>query len=57
MKTIKILMSNPEYDYTTSINPSIPMEDIRKYFVNQWFNVGSVNDLMMQCIDIQEVLP
>lgn len=40
-------------EYTTSVNGACTDQEIESYFLNQWFNIGSVEDLMAKCIKVE----
>jgi len=50
MTTVKCFYSNDD-TITTDINGTI--ETAEKYFLNRWFNIGSVSDNMQQCIKVE----
>lgn len=54
MKTVRVIMEDPSYTYTTSVNPLVSDEDIKKYFVGQCFNFGDTEekpyDIMIRCV-------
>lgn len=52
MISIECTYSNGDV-ITTSINGTI--ETAKKYFVGQWFNLGSFEDNMQQCIKVELV--
>jgi hypothetical protein len=52
MITVKCTYTNGD-TITTSINAN--MEEARTYFLGKWFNIGSVNDNMQQCVKVEEV--
>lgn len=52
MITVKCTYSNGD-TITASINGTI--ESAKQYFLNNWFNIGSVEDNMQQCINVEEV--
>ncbi len=54
MNAIKVIFKNPIYNYVTSVNPKVSEEDIKKYFVNTVFDVGSFpTENHQQCISIE----
>lgn len=55
LKAIRVIMEKPEYNYTTSVNGSVPFAEIRQYFVGQTLNLGSVDDLLVKCVDVEEI--
>ena len=53
-KAVKVIFIDPQYNYTTSVNPKVSDEDLRKYFVDTVFNVGAYpKELMKKCISIE----
>lgn len=52
MLTVKCVYSNGEVVYTR-INATI--NEARRYFIGNVFNVGSVSDVMATCTDCVEV--
>lgn len=54
MGAIKVIFENPIYNYITSVNPKATTEELKKYFVNTVFNVGSFPEENPQkCIKIE----
>jgi len=54
MNAIKVIFKNPIYNYVTSVNPKITEEDLKKYFVNTVFDVGSFpTENPQKCIKIE----
>lgn len=52
-KTAFVKFPEWKYNYHTNINGKLSDEEIKKYFVGQWFNLGSgENDNMQQCTDV-----
>lgn len=49
---VKVCLSDSRYNYVTEINGTI--EDARRYFVGQELNVGSVDDLMLKCVEVED---
>lgn len=52
MTTVKCTYSNGEI-ITTRINGTV--ETANQYFLNQWFNLGTVEDNMQKCIEVVPV--
>lgn len=54
MKTIKVIFEDKKHNYYTTVNASNSDEDIKKYFVGSFFNVGifPIEDLQ-KCIKIE----
>lgn len=55
LKSVKVVMEDPSYNYVTSVNASATFADIRKYFVGQRLNFGVEGDVMVTCVDVIEV--
>lgn len=52
METIKITFNHDDSDYLiTKINGS--RETIAKYYMFNWFNMGTTSDVMKQCTKIE----
>lgn len=49
MKIAYVKFKEEKYNYTTNINGSITT--IQDYFIGKWFNLGTIEDNMQQCID------
>ena len=52
MLNIKIIFEDGDYEFT-KINATI--EEARKYYIGQRFNVGITTDKIKKCIDVQEL--
>ena len=53
MKAVKVMFADSQYDYTTSVNPQVTDEELKKYFVGAVFNLGAYPvENMQKCIDI-----
>lgn len=50
--TVKVIVSDSRHNYLTDINGTI--EDARRYFVGQELNVGTVDDLMVKCLKVED---
>jgi hypothetical protein len=51
-KTVYVKFNEWKYNYHTNINGKLSNEEIKKYFVNQSFNLGDASgDNMQRCID------
>lgn len=50
MATVKVILSDSSYNYTTSFNGS--HEDAMSYFVGAIVNVGCVKDHLLECVSI-----
>lgn len=55
LKSVKVIMEKPEYNYVTDVNGAVPFADVRKYFVGQTLNLGRESDLLVKCVDVIEV--
>lgn len=55
LKSVKVVMEDPTYNYVTSVNASVTFADIRKYFVGQRLSFGVEGDVMVTCVDVIEV--
>jgi hypothetical protein len=54
MKSVKVLFADSRYNYSTSVNPKCSEEDIKKYFLNKWFNVGVYPvENMQKCVSVE----
>ncbi len=54
MKTAHIKFKNEKYNYSTNINPKCTNKEIKTYFVNTVFNVGSYPlENMQECINCE----
>lgn len=40
MRTVKIHFQDSKFDYYTSVNSKVSKDDIKKYFVNKYFDLG-----------------
>ena len=40
MKSIYVIFENPQHNYFTSVSENSTKQGLKKYFVNQVFNVG-----------------
>lgn len=52
MNTFKIIYDNGDYTYTR-LNGTL--ETAKRYFVGHVFNIGTVDDLMVKCVAVEEV--
>ena len=48
--TIKVIFENGDYFYT-KINGT--QEEIEKYYLGKYFNVGTVNDNIQKCVRVE----
>jgi len=54
MNCVKVIFKNPEYNYSTSVNPAASEESLRKYFIGNHFNMGPYPlENFHTCIDIE----
>jgi DNA repair protein RadC len=40
LASVEVIFENPEYNYSTSVNPNATEQEIRKYFVGNMFDMG-----------------
>ena len=52
MLTVKCTFSDGN-TITTDINGTI--EEVKKYYLNNWFNLGVVDDDMQKCINVEQI--
>lgn len=54
MKSVKVIFKDPKYNYYTSVNGERSDDEIKKYFVGTYFNLGvyPVED-MQKCIKVE----
>jgi hypothetical protein len=52
MDAVKITFDNGQ-TMVTDFNSQVSREEIAKYYVGNWFNLGSVSDDMHKCIKIE----
>jgi hypothetical protein len=54
MNYVKVKFADNKLNYITSINPQCTLDEVKKYFVNTYFDMGTfpIED-MQQCIDIE----
>jgi hypothetical protein len=50
MKTVKVTFANGDF-LVTNINGSD--EEIAAYYLNNWFNLGTVDDNMQKCVKVE----
>ena len=54
MKAIKVIFLDSKYNYFTSVNPKLTDEEVKRYFVNKVFDVGSFpKENPQKCIKIE----
>lgn len=49
MKNIR-LTTECGHTWNTSVNTHCTIEDLNQYWINQWFNIGSVEDKMVKVV-------
>jgi hypothetical protein len=53
-KAVKVIFAEPQYNYTTSVNPYATDESLKKYFVGTPFNVGAYpKEIFRKCTSIE----
>jgi hypothetical protein len=53
-KTVKVIFKNPKYNYTALVNPNMKNKDLRTYFVNSQFDLGTYpKENLQTCINIK----
>jgi len=50
LKAAHVKFLDSKYNYVTSVNGKLSNAEIVKYFKNNWFNLGHINDDMQKCI-------
>jgi len=54
MNTVKVIFANSRYNYTTSVSAQTSEADARKYFIGQYFDMGTFpKENMQRVIDIE----
>lgn len=55
MQAIKVIFKDAKYNYTTSVNPQLTLEEIQQYFVGTEFNLGDndESESMQRCVNIE----
>jgi hypothetical protein len=54
MKTIKVIFKDNSLNYVTSINEKVTEDEVKRYFVDNYFNLGNYQeDNLQKCIDIE----
>jgi hypothetical protein len=54
MRAVKVIFSNSQYNYITDVNGERTDEEIERYFVGKYFNMGVYpNENMQQCTNIK----
>jgi len=51
----KVIFENDKYNYTTEVNKNLTTDEVKKYFIGKFFNLGSIADNMQKCIDCKIV--
>lgn len=52
LDTVKVTFDNGD-EIITDFNSSIGREEIAKYYMNNWFNLGSVSDDMHKAVKVE----
>lgn len=53
MKSIKVIFKDSQYNYVTSISDKATEEEVKKYFLGKWFDMGIFPaENMQQCINV-----
>lgn len=52
MKTVKAVFDNGDF-IITGFNASVGDEEIKKYYLGRFFNIGSVSDSMHKCVKVE----
>jgi hypothetical protein len=54
MRAVKVIFSDSQYNYITDVNGERTDEEIERYFVGKYFNMGVYpNENMQQCTNIK----
>ena len=54
MRSIYVIFENSKHNYITSVSENSTNQGLKKYFVNQFFNVGIFpSELIQKCIAIK----
>ncbi len=55
MKSVKVIFANPEYNYSTSVNPACTKEFIERYFVGTSFAVNACHqeEEFARCVAVE----
>ena len=55
LATVRVNFADPKYNYVTTVSGT--REEIERYFVGAWFNMGAwEKDDMQECVEI-EIIP
>lgn len=53
-KSVKVIFEDESDNYTTSVSATATDEGLKRYFINQRFNVSNYpNEIMRKCINIE----
>lgn len=52
MDAVKITFDDGQV-IITDFNPNVSREEIAKYYMNNWFNLGSIKDDMHKCVKVE----
>lgn len=52
LDTVKVTFDNGD-EIITDFNAAIGREEIAKYYMNNWFNLGSVSDDMHKAVKVE----
>ena len=52
MGVVKITFDDGQ-TMVTDYNPEVSREEIAKYYMGHWFNLGSVSDDMHKCVKVE----
>lgn len=54
MKTVKVIFEDSQFNYSTNVNPKCSNQEIEKYFVGNYFDMGFYPiENMQKCINIE----
>lgn len=52
MDAVKITFDDGQV-IITDFNPNVSREEIAKYYMGKWFNLGSIKDDMHKCVKVE----
>lgn len=52
MDSVKVTFDNGD-SIVTDFSAKVSREEIAKYYMNNWFNLGSVSDDMHKCVKVE----
>lgn len=52
MDSVKVTFENGD-SFETDFNAEVSREEIKKYYLGKYFNLGSVDDNMQKCINVE----